>query len=681
MPRAKKTEETKTTVAPAAIDKNAKILVIVESPNKKDTLSKIFKKLGFTHTTVMASIGHITKISDNRKSYKNTGIHPDEDFKVDYIVDPAKKDVVRSLQKAADSVDYILLMSDPDREGSAISTALKDVLHIPDNKYFRVTTHEITESGVKQGLENFGKIDEKLSEAAKARQIVDKLIGYTISPVVQKNINCRSAGRCQSAGLKLIVEREEEIQNFVPEKYYDLYLLFKKNKTDFRAKYYGTKKKEVKRIKDLETCNQIKKDCNGKPYVIGAITKKEVKESPKPPFTTSTFQQEANRVFGMPITMAMSCAQKLFEGISVKGEHVALITYIRTDDTSMSPDFAAVLAKYVKQHYGDDYYAPVKKGAKNETSQEAHECLRVINVDLKPQDLAAYISDTALLKVYKLIWERTVASSMASAVIGDTQYDIYNGDHVFVMHSREIIFDGYRKLKTESAAVDDAEKAAQDDDLVTESFKEKEELKSTSLQEEFKQTTPPKRYTEASFIKELDKRGIGRPSTFATILQTVLAANRAYSTIEDKTIVPSLRGMELSHFLDKTFPKLINLTYTCELEQELDAIAKGDKKYLDFLNEFFANLEKTVSNLNIEGPTCPLCGKPLVRRKSPYGFFMGCSGWLPDKKGCNYIEANNRSTLGKMIYTPQEETGKKKKASTKTTTAKKTTKKVTKNSK
>lgn len=614
------------------INKETKILVLVESPNKCSTITKILKDGGYKNAKVMASAGHITEIKDGGK-YWNTGIEPADNFKTNYVIMSSKKEIVEKLKKAVKEAEKIFICSDPDREGEAIAWHLKTQLKIPESKYSRATFHEVTKTAVLAAFENTRKIDNDLVDAAKARAIVDKIVGYRLTPIARERIQARSVGRCQSAGLKLVVEREEEISNFKPEKYFDLYLNFTKNKQDFRAKYTGTIKKEVKRIPDLATCKEIKRSCAGKPYYVGAIERKEITESPKPPFTTSTFQQEANKVYGMSIDVAMSCAQKLFEGISIGGDHIALITYIRTDDSSMSPEFAENLAKFVQNHYGKKYYAPVKKASKtNENTQEAHECLRVINLNMSPADLASHITDKNLLKIYKLIWERTVMSSMAPAIIGDTQYNIRNGENLFVMHSREVVFDGYRRIRV------DEEEEISDDEVVKESFIQDEVLQHTSLKEEAKETQPPKRYTEASFIKELDKRGIGRPSTFATIVQTILAENRGYCKLESKLIVPTQKGIELSHFLDKSFPDIINLHYTCELEDDLDKIATGKMKQLDFLNGFYQNVEASAKKVTPAAKVCPKCGKPLVKRKSKYGFFWGCSGWKPNNAGCDYME-------------------------------------------
>lgn len=621
-------------------DKNAKILILVESPNKCATITKITKDLGYKHVTVKASVGHFTEIKDGG-GYKNTGIAVRDKFKPNICVSENKKKVVAELKEAVEKADYIYICSDEDREGESIGSRMKTFLKIPESKYGRATFHEITKGAIEKALQEPRKIDQDLVEAAEARQVLDKIMGYALSPLARRNLGCKSVGRCQSAGLLLITERENEIRNFVPEKYYDLYLLFKKHETEFKAKYVGTAEKAIKRIDTLEECEKIKKECATKPFSIKDIEKKELKDNPKPPFTTSTFEQEANKLYGISIDQALSCAQKLFEGINIKGEHIALVTYIRTDDTSMSPEFTETLERYVKGHYGDKYYAPVRKAAKGETAQEGHECLRVIDLDMTPEKLSGYISDSLLLKIYKLIWERTVMSSMAAAVINDTIYTIKNGKHLFVMHSRELKFDGYRKIRS------DADTAVGKEELIKETFAINEDLQDTSLKEEYKETTPPKRYTQATLVKELEDRGIGRPSTFATIVKTVLAEDRGYCEVgtgKEKTISPTEKGMRLSEFLHNSFSNVINFDYTKELEANLDKIANGKEDRVEFLQEFFDQLEDSMGKVKpVErivpeetSEICPNCGKPLLIRTSRATGkkFLGCSGY----PNCKFIK-------------------------------------------
>ena len=613
------------------IGKTDKVLCIVESPNKKATISSIFKSAGFTNVTVMASVGHITEIKDDKKSYWNTGIYPDDKFKINFTVSKGKKEVVTKLKEAVKKADIIILATDPDREGECISWHLKEQLKIPASKYQRITFHEITKPAILAALEEPRKIDEDLVDAAKARSVIDKMIGYRLSPVARKAIGSKSVGRCQSAGLKLIVNREMEIRDFKPEKYFDLYLYFKKHEQQFKAKYTSYDGKVIKRIEKEEECNKVIEDCKGHDFIIDSVEQKDLREYPKAPFTTSTFQQEANKLYGLSIDAAMSCAQKLFEGISIMGEHVGLITYIRTDDDTMSPEFMEVLKAYITSKYSKTYLGTVKSGPKSETAQAGHECLRVVDPEMTPEKLKEYITDTNLLKIYRLIWNRTVSSMMAPAIIGDTQYNIKNQKHLFVMHSKEIKFDGYRAIYA------DPEDAISDDEVVKETFEKDEILEETELKAEEKSTTPPKRYTQATFVKEMEKQGIGRPSTFASIIKTILAEDRGYCVIDNKQIVPTELGINLSKFLDEHFDNVINIKYTSEMEKGLDTIAKGEEASLDFLKNFYEDLEKSVKDSHIEpvatsSVECPLCGAPMKMRKGPYGTFWGCTKY-PECKG------------------------------------------------
>lgn len=611
-----------------------KTVILVESPNKVATIKSLLRGTKYEGAIVKASVGHICHIADNKQSYKNSGIFPEDSFKIDYKVMQEKKDLVKELKKYTDDADIVYLCTDEDREGEAISWFLMEFLKIPVKKCRRATFHEITKNAVITALDNPRQLDLQLVDAAKSRAVVDKMIGYALSPAARTSINAKSVGRCQSAGLKLIVDREREIENFVPETYFDIYLYFEKNKNKFKAKYFGKevsgKEKEVKRIKDKAQCDIIESDCKNNSYTVKNISKKQCKENPKPPFTTSTFQQEANKVFGMSVDRAMSCAQKLFEGISIGGNHVGLITYIRTDDSSLAPEFVVSLEKYIKQHYGKNYFGGVAKKSNSQNSQEAHEALRVVNLEMTPTELEKHITDTSLLKIYKLIWERTVCCAMSAALINDTEYTINNGDHLFKMHSKEIEFDGYRKIFGKPQQEDSEENS-----LVLETFICGEQLKKTKLQTEEKKTQPPKRYSEATFIKELDKRGIGRPSTFATIINTIKSKDRGYCEVKDKALCPTSKGCELCDYLSKNFPDVVDFDYTKQLEQNLDDIANGRNARLDFLNSFYKKLDESLqhNDSNSSGRKCPQCGSVLVKRKSKYGYFWGCSSYPK----CGYI--------------------------------------------
>lgn len=612
-----------------------RILVLVESPNKVKTISEILKADSENFYVVKASVGHITKINDS--GLYNMGIDPKDHFKIDYVISDDKKKVVQELREQVKVADKVILASDEDREGEQISWSLKKFLHIPENKYERITFHEITKQAIFNALKHPRKIDNNLAEAAQTRASLDKIVGYRLSPISRNAIKAKSVGRCQSAGLKLIVDRENEIINFKPETYFDLSLEFDKKKAHFKAKYRGTAKKEVKRFSSKEDAKVVIDDClKTSTYKVETIETKERASNPKPPFTTSTFQQEVASKLGISVKTAMSCAQKLFEGINIGGKHIALTTYIRTDDASFAPEFLPILEKYVKKNFGIKYYSPVKKAKKNENAQEGHECLRCIDPEFTPDSLKAFINDDLLIKVYEIIWRRTIQAAMSAAVISETTYTLKNGEHIFTMVSRELLFDGWKKVYSYK---DDEEK----DGIITETLSvgeliTKKDNKATLVLDE-KTTTPPARYKEASFIKELEAQGIGRPSTFATIVETILSESRGYCELDNKFIKPTELGMKLSAYLDKNFSDVINIDYTRELEKDLDAIATGKMNKESFLVSFYNNLEKSINKVApplpaIEDKICPECGHKLVVRKGKYGPFLGCSNW----PACNHIE-------------------------------------------
>lgn len=617
------------------INKNARTLIIVESPNKTKTISKIFKDAGYNKVIVVASVGHISEIKDGGK-YWNTGIDPDNKFKTNFAVSADKKEVMSNLKNQVELADEIYLASDPDREGEAIAWSLKKFLKIPDAKCHRVTFHEITPKAVLKAFESPRKIDEDLVDASHARSILDKMVGYRLSPIARKKIGAKSVGRCQSAGLKLIVDREKEIINFIPEKYLDISLLFNKNGVDFKAKYAGTVDKENKRPSEQDF-QLIEQECKQNfPFIISDIENKEKLSNPKPPFTTSTFQQEVSNKLGVGVKEAMSYAQKLFEGLDIGGEHIALITYIRTDSPEFAPEFLPILEAFVKQTYGDKYYSPVKKAKKGENTQDGHEAIRPTDLNMTPEKLSKHISDSRLLKVYKIIYDRTVACGMAASKTSETIYHITCGKQLFNLVSRELLFDGYTKVYNY--------KDKDDEDIIKETFKKGEKIDKSYkpyLESVAKETTPPARFKEATFIKELESCGIGRPSTFATIVETILSASRGYCVVEDKCIKPTEKGMNLSGFLTESFGDLININYTAEMEKDLDLIANNKLNNIEFLTAFYNKLEDSANKVSseksapeISDKSCPECGKPLVVRTGKYGRFLGCSGYPK----CKHIE-------------------------------------------
>ena len=619
------------------MNKTDKILVICESPTKVKTISEILKKAGYTNAVVMASVGHIANIADNPKSFKNTGIHPDDNFKIDYKVISDKRDIVKKLKEQAAISDFIFIASDPDREGAQIGWCLVKFLNLPEEKCRRMVMHEITPKAVLYAFENPVPFETHLVEAAQARAATDKLIGYSLSGFAKKHIGAKSIGRCQSVGLKLVSDREKEILDFIPEIYYNLYLKFTKNNKEFKAKYWGYNDEVIEKFTRKADAEAVISNCRSKSFTIESIKNIKHEESPKPPFCTATFQQEASSKLGLKVKDAMSCAQKLFEGIKVNGEHIGLVTYLRSDSTELAPEFIPELKAYITDAYGTDKYKSPRKGKSKATDQNGHEALRVTNPNLTPEEVAKYVSNELLVKVYKLIWQRTIASAMPNAIIAETLYTINNNGHKFKLSSKTLVDAGYRLVYD-----------YEDNQILgcDEVFRVGEELENTKLEADQKVTSPPSRFSEASLVRELQARSIGRPSTFATIVETVLSPTRGYANLQEKYIVPTDRGMHLADYCDRSFPTLINLNYTKQMEEQLDKIASGELSLLDYMNNFYKHLTEVIANTGEVGlaadikeeKTCPECGGPMVIRRSRFGkLFFGC-GAFPRCRGVISID-------------------------------------------
>ena len=597
--------------------KNKKILVIVESPNKVQHIQKYLRDAGYK-VSVMASVGHIMSLADGG-SYYNSGVDPKNNFDLNLKVSDDKYKVVQQLKDQAKTADLVYLMSDPDREGFVIPWSLVKFLKLPKTKYRRAVTHEITQKEVVKDIENTIPMDDNLVDAGLARMALDKMLGYRLSPISKTYVGAKSVGRCQSVGLKLVADREKEIQNFVPETYFDLYVNFEKNKTKFKAKFAGNNTiGNVDHLNSQKEVDAIKANCT-KDYIIEAIKKKEKEESPKPPFCTATFQQEASSKLGLKVKDAMAIAQKLFEA--------GRITYMRTDDTVFAEEFIPVLKGYIEGTYGKKAWTQPRVGKKQENAQEGHECLRITDPSLTPDEYNKIDANNLNQKVYKLIWQRTIAAALPNAKISETQYLIDNNGEKFILVSKEITSLGYREIYSYKDEDD------KEDGPVKETFAKGEVLKNCKLEDTMKQTKPPARYSEATLIKKLETSGVGRPSTYATIVETVLSTTRGYAELQDKSIVPTERGMQLAAFLDRNFNNIINTDYTKKMEESLDKIASGKETKLEFLTEFYNTLENTIKNnseINASAQTtnevCPLCGAPMVVRRSRFGsLFLGCS--------------------------------------------------------
>lgn len=602
-------------------NKTQRVIFLVESPEKAKTISKIFRDAGYNRVGVMATIGHFDKLADG-SGYHNTGIHPEDNFKMDYVIDTSKKDVVNKIKEQVKSADLVLIASDPDREGEAIAWACVHFLKIPKNKYRRVTYQAINKKAVFEAINNSTQLNTNLVDSAHSRGALDKGFGYRISGLLRDNGKGRSGGRVQSAALKLIVDREKEILNFVPEKYIDLYLHFIKNKVEFKAKYVGTINEQIKRLNTQQQVDKIFAECKGHPFVVKSIEHKDRLENPKPPFCTATFQQECANKLGLTVEQAQSCAQKLFDS--------GKISYHRTDSEVFEEEFTKELKAFVKTKYPSNYVSgTVVKGKNDENAQEGHEALHVLDLNLTPELYNKEAPNELLSKVYRIIYNRTVATALKPAIIAQTTYNIFNNNyHKFILNSNELKFDGYRCVYSYKDENDEK------DDVVKETFKKDEELKDCSFESIPKETTPPSRYKEASFVAEMKKVGIGRPSTYDSTIKTIKSESRGYCTVENKCLKPTELGMKNIEFLDSNFSDIVNVDYTREMEKSLDLIAQGKLNYLIFLKEFFDNLENSVKKVVPADKICSECGSPMKLRKGPYGQFWGCTNY----PNCKHIE-------------------------------------------
>lgn len=611
------------------IDKSKKILIIVESPKKIPTFQAIFKKAGYNNIKVMASVGHIMELADDKNSWKNSGIYPEQDFALNLRIATDKTKVVSDMMIATKAADLIYIMSDGDREGEVIAWSIIKFLNLPIEKCLRAVTQAITQKAVINALENPIQFDNNMVEAGLARLTVDKDWGYTLSSWLRAAAGGKSSGRCQSAALLLLVLLELSIRDFIPETYYDLYLHFDKNGAEFRAKYIGTADKTVKHLETPEQVKDIVAACSSDFKIID-VTKKIKKENPKPPFDTIAFQKEASSKLGLDVKAAQDLAQMLFQGVDVNGQHIGLVTYIRTDSTDMSPEFIPDLKAYIDATYGTGTFNTPRTGKKQDNAQEGHEALRCADPTITPDDVAKYVSNNLLVKVYKLIWQRTIACAMPPAEFSETTYLIENNGHRFSLVSNELIKQGYKAVYTYKDADDE-----KDDNIIKETFKKDEILNNCSLEGQKKETTPPSRLTQATAVEAFKKEEIGRPSTTANLIVTLLDQSRNYCVMDGKNIVPTQHGIDVVLKLRDAFPELININYTREQEKLLDQIATGKLTRKEFVSNFHKNMCESIDKNTEPTPKCPKCGADMVLRQNKKNkrYFYGCSTW----PNCNGI--------------------------------------------
>lgn len=545
----------------------AKKLVIVESPSKSKTIEKYLGK----DYKVVSSLGHIRDLTTTGKF--GFGVDIENHFKPDYKIIKGKKKLVTELKKDVKNSDFVYLATDPDREGEAISWHLYDTLGLKDDDYDRIVFNEITKDVILKSFKSARKIDEDLVKSQETRRILDRIIGFRLSKLMQSKTEGKSAGRVQSVALKLIVDREREIQAFNIEKYYEIDALFK----DFSAKLesYGSDKIEIKTVAEAENIlNNLKED-----FLVESVSKKEKEKKSKFPYTTSTMQQDASNKLNFTSKKTMMLAQKLYEGITLENETVGLITYMRTDSVRMSDEFVKNTYGYIKSHYGEDYVGYVKKAKKTENVQDAHEAIRPTSINREPDTVKKYLSEDEY-KLYRMIYYRALASLMKQAKVEATTIVLDNNNYKFKASGQILIFDGY--LKVYSDYEDNKDK-------ILPVLKEKDSILAIEVNYSEHETKPPARYTESKLIKEMEELGIGRPSTYAKTIDTL--KDRVYVIVSDKKFIPTEIGIDITDRLQQFFKDIINVEYTKEMEDDLDKIASGNLVWYNLLDRFCEEFE------------------------------------------------------------------------------------------
>ena len=605
-----------------------KKLVIVESPTK---VKSIGKYLGSDYI-VSSSKGHIRDLSTKGKY--GFGVDIEDNFKPDYKTIKGKKKVIDELKKEAKNADKVYLATDLDREGEAIAWHLYDVLGLKDDDYSRVVFNEITKNTILEAIKNERKIDKDLVNSQETRRILDRIIGFRLSKLVQSKTDGSSAGRVQSVALKLIVDKEREILAFIPEEYWTITADF----NDFSADLFKYKNKKINIKNEAEADNILSK--LSKAFEIEDIEKKLKNKSSKPPFTTSTLQQMASNKLRFSSRKTMQVAQKLYEGIDLENETAGLITYMRTDSIRLSNDFISSCYSFIENKYGDDYKGPVKVSKKTENVQDAHEGIRPTDINKTPESIRKYLSDDEY-KLYKMIYYRALASVMAPAKVEGTTVVLNNNDYKFKATGQIIVFDGYLKVYKDYEDTKDAILPAFDE------YNSKI-IASKDIKSDQHFTEPPARYTEAKLIKEMDDLGIGRPSTYATIIDNI--KKRGYVNLVERKFVPTEIGFEVTDKLQEFFSNLINVEYTANMETDLDKIAEGKEVWYEVLDDFYKKFEPSVKEAfdkmpkkeaEETGEDCPNCGHPLVIRKGKYGSFTACSNF-PE---CKYIKQEKKEDV------------------------------------
>ena len=607
-------------------------LIIVESPAKANTIKKF---LG-GNTKVMASMGHIRDLPKSKLA-----IDVKNNFEPEYINIRGKGDLIKELKKEAKLAKKVYLATDPDREGEAIAWHLSTILDVDKNKITRVTFNEITKTAVQKAIKEPRNIDINLVDAQQARRALDRIVGYKISPVLWKKVRRGlSAGRVQSVAVKLIVDREEEIEKFIPEEYWNIYvkLLDEKSKKIFEAKFYGKDNKKID-IRNKEQVDEILANIKNAKYIVEDIKKGEKKRTPAPPFTTSTMQQEASRKLGFTLKKTMSVAQGLYEGVKIpeKGT-VGLITYMRTDSTRISEEARADAKTHILEQYGENYYEN-RYYKTNKEAQDAHEGIRPTYADLEPDKIKDSLTKEQY-KLYKLIYNRFMASQMSAAIYDTMAVTIDANNYTFKANGQNLKFKGFMTLYVEGT-----DEKQEDEETMLPELQVKQEVIKQKLEPKQSFTEPPARYTEASLVKALEEKGIGRPSTYSPTITTIL--ERRYIEKEQKQLIPTELGKITNKLLIENFTNVINVEFTADIENKFDSIAEGKANWRNIIGEFYEpfkeNVEKVEKELEhvelveeVSDVPCDKCGRMMVYKYGKFGKFLACPGY-PECKNTKAI--------------------------------------------
>ena len=608
-------------------------LIIVESPAKANTIKKF---LG-GKTKVIASMGHIRDLPKSK-----LGIDVENNFEPQYINIRGKGDLIKNLKKEAQNAKKVFLATDPDREGEAIAWHLAYILNIPQNEKCRVTFNEITKSAVQEAIKNPRTVDKDLIDAQQARRALDRIVGYKISPVLWKKVRRGlSAGRVQSVAVKLIVDREEEIEKFIPEEYWNIYATLSdtKSKKTFIAKFFGKdgKKEEIHSEQEV---NKILSNIKNARYIVEDIKKGQKKRTPAPPFTTSTMQQEASRKLNFTLKKTMAVAQGLYEGVSIKGRgSIGLITYMRTDSTRISEIARSSAKEYIIDKYGENYYENRYYKTKAD-SQDAHEAIRPTYIDLNPDEIKDSLTKDQY-KLYKLIYNRFIASQMAAAIYDTISATITANDYYFKASGQKIHFKGFMTVYVEMEDKYEDEEQTQIPDL-----EQNQELKKEKIEPKQSFTEPPSRYTEASLVKALEEKGIGRPSTYSPTITTIL--ERRYIEKQQKQLLPTDLGKIVNKLLIDNFSDVVNVEFTASMENEFDDIAEGKQQWKKVIADFYNPFQKTVEKVQeelehveleeeVSDVPCEKCGRMMVIKYGRYGKFLACPGYPECKNAKPFV--------------------------------------------